>query len=612
MRGLSKTTVGLLMLWLAYAAPAHALGESRTEPLDVPRGLPMAALSSADETPRAGIERIESAADALKERGFSDLPGLAWAMLDVARRERMSTLVERAGALAPETPAVQFEVARELKSVPHLLRALAGVTKSLPGLVWLAGTGGAALGVALLAATAILVGLAFARTVAMNGHLLGHLIARQDPPSWPGVLVILAALALLPLAGAGPAILLAIAAVLTGPRLGRAQAIAPAVLLVVAGVLLGPGLDTWSRLGALSGRDPALIAAWRLENAQPMEGDHLRVARVVEARPDDLLLRLALGRAWLRAGDLTRADQLTRDLPDVADPWLLASVENLRGSVALARGDIDASVEAFEAARATRESPAVLYNLSQAHARAVRLAERASLFETARALDPDLISRYTQFDGTNVHRYLIQSPIPLSMYVRRAFEPSIESQAIVRTVRAWAFGPRSPSWAWMVLPLSGLLGVALQRRSIWLCGRCSRAICRRCDGVDEEAGGTCGRCARLFDRDGRSDPRLRKQLLEREKVRRRRTAGVLAGVALAAPGVPRLIEGRTMGGAVALVMLAVGWTFALSPNLLAAPIELGALGDWLWLAPSVVLIPLVYTFGLLDVREYLSRARARS
>jgi hypothetical protein len=164
----------------------------------------------------------------------------------------------------------------------------------------------------------------------------------------------------------------------------------------------------------------------------------------------------------------------------------------------------------------------------------------------------------------------------------------------------------------MVLPLSGLLGVALQRRSIWLCGRCSRAICGRCDGVDEEAGGTCRRCARLFDRDGRSDPRLRKQVLEREKVKRRRTAGVLAGVALAAPGVPRLIEGRTMGGAVALVMLVMGWTFALSPNLLAAPIELGALGDWLWLAPSVVLIPLVYTFGLLDVREYLSQARARS
>jgi len=254
----------------------------------------------------------------------------------------------------------------------------------------------------------------------------------------------------------------------------------------------------------------------------------------------------------------------------------------------------------------------VLYNLSQAHARAVRLAERSSLFETARALDPDLISRYTQFGGTNVHRYLIQSPIPLSMFMERAFESSIESQAIVRTVRAWAFGPRSPGWAWMVLPLSGLLGVALQRRSIWLCGRCSRAICGQCDGAEEGAGGTCERCSRLFDRAGRSDPRLRRQILDLEKVQRRRTAGVLAGVAIAAPGVPRLIEGRMMGGAVVLVMLVMGWTFALSPKLLAAPIELGDLGDWLWLTPAALLMPLVYTLGLLDAREYLSRMRTRS
>jgi tetratricopeptide (TPR) repeat protein len=587
---------------------ARAGDELLAEPLVVPRGLPTAATTLG----ASSADRIEGVAQALHDRGFEELPVVAWAMLEVGRQEQTAPVVERAAELAVSTPSLQFEVARELRSPAHLVRALVAVPRSFPGLIWLLSVGGGVVGCGLLIASALLMALAFARTATLNGHLLGHLITAQDPPSWPGVLIILSALALLPLAGAGPALVLAAAGAIAGPRLGRGEVLAPAVLLVVAGLVLGPALDAWSRIGALVGRDPALVSAWRLENAQPLAGDRERLTRVVEARRDDLLLRVVLAKTWLRSGDLARANALLRELPSVAEPALLARAENLRGTVAVARGDLKTGIAAFEAARATEESAAVLYNLAQAHGRAVRLMERAALFETARALDPDLITKYTAFAGSNVHRYLIQDPVPLSMYVERAFQRSAESRAIVRAVRAWAFGPRTPGWVWLLLPLAGTTGLLLRRGTIWRCGRCSRAVCRHCDSSEQATETTCGRCARLFARDGRSDPRLRRQVLDLEKRQQRLTSVALAGVALVAPGVSRILEGRMLGGAVALVMLTLGWTFALSPQVLAAPFELGELGDWLWLVPAATLIPVVYLIGLLDAREYLRRMRARS
>jgi tetratricopeptide (TPR) repeat protein len=609
--GVRRTTnicIRLATLGLILAAPgAQAGGELRTEPLVVPRGLPTAATT----TGASSVDRIEAVAQALHDRGFEELPVVAWAMLDVGRREQAASVVERAAELAVSTPSLQFEAARELRSFAHLVRALLAVPRSLPGLIWLLSVGGAVVGCGLLIAAALLMALAFARTATLNGHLLGHLITTQDPPSWPGVLVILLALALLPLAGAGPALVLAAAGMIAAPRLGRGERLAPAVLLVVAGLVLGPALDAWSRIGALAGQDPALVSAWRLENAQPLAGDRERLASVAEARRDDLLLRVVLAKTWLRSGDLERADALLRELPSVAEPALLARAETLRGTVAVARGDLEAGIAAFEVARAAEESAAVLYNLAQAHGRAVRLMERSSLFEAARALDPDLVTKYTAFAGSNVHRYLIQDPVPLSIYVQRAFQASAESRAIVRTVRAWAFGPRTPGWVWLLLPAAGMTGLLFRRGTIWRCGRCSRAVCGHCDSSEGATETTCGRCARLFSRDGRSDPRLRRQVLDLEKRQQRLTAAALAGVALAAPGVSRILEGRMKGGAIALVMLTLGWTFALSPQVLVAPFELGELGDWLWLVPAAMLIPVAYLVGLLDARGYLLRMRAR-
>jgi hypothetical protein len=251
----------------------------------------------------------------------------------------------------------------------------------------------------------------------------------------------------------------------------------------------------------------------------------------------------------------------------------------------------------------------VLYNLAQAHGRAVRLMERSALFESARALDPDLISEYTRFEGANVHRYLIQDPIPLRLYLERGLADSMEAHALSRTIRAWAFGPGSPTWAWALLPFAAVVGFALQRRGAWRCARCERAMCTACEGEGTET--TCGRCVRVFARDGRSDPRLRRLHLEQERKRRRRIAGVLLGVSVAVPGVSRILGGRSGLGAVVLVLAALGWTFALSPHVVTAPFELGSLGEWLWFLPAL-LIPFTYMIGAFEAREYLAQLRSNT
>ena len=67
----------------AQASPA-AQAPGRTQPLVVPSG-PLPEPETAAQLPTA--ERVLAAADALRERGYEELPILAWALLETARAE---------------------------------------------------------------------------------------------------------------------------------------------------------------------------------------------------------------------------------------------------------------------------------------------------------------------------------------------------------------------------------------------------------------------------------------------------------------------------------------------------------------------------------------------
>jgi len=477
--------------------------------------------------------------------------------------------------------------------------------------VWLVSLVGGALGVGICLLALLVVLVTFARTVGLHGHILGHLISRTDPPAWPGVLLLMIALVILPLAGIGPALLVAVAGTLAALRLGRSEATAVVVVLLLAGVALGPGLEVWSRFAAVQGRDPALAAAWRLEAAQPLPGDRARLEHALALRPDDLLLRLALASAWLREGDMGRVEEVLQDLPETASADFLARADNLRGTARLARGDIDGAISAYESGRATRESAALLYNLSQAYGRAVLLPERSALFSAARDLDPELVSRYAAFEGANVHRFVIHESPSLLAYLERGTAPGVEAEKLVAEIRSWSLGPRAPGWAWMLLPVGALLGALGRRKTIWRCTRCERPVCQSCLPKDAAVGATCVRCARLFTTNSTSDPRMRKRQLELDRRRQRLLGGTLAALALIAPGTGRVAEGRVGAGGLCFFLLGTGLGLLSISRLLTAPAELGGFASALPLLAAIVLASPVLLAGLFESRARLANVRTR-
>ncbi len=600
-----KLSTLVILLGLLALAAAPSAQASRAEPLDVPAGRGPAPDQGLD---RPLLERVAAAESELNERGYSELPVLAWSLLDPAGASPGA--IERAVELAPNTPSVLFEAARLSKNPEWLVAAVSSLIHSFPGLVWLVTLAGAALGLGAFLAATWAIAIGFLRTVSLHGHALGHAMTAQDPPSWPGVLIALAGLALVPLAGFGPAVLLALAGALAAMRTERRGSIFVALAVATLGIVLGPALDQWARIAVMQGRDGAALVVWRVDRAQPLPGDRQRLELAVAGEPDDLLLRLGLATAAKGEGDIAAAKQALALVPETGTVALHAQASNMLGILHLADGEVEEAIGAFEDARSTHETASALYNLSQAFARGMRLMERTAPFVAARNLDPELVSRYTAFEGKNVHRFLIQGPFPLAAYLERAFRPSAEAAELAQEIRLWTLGPGAPDWIWLVLPVLGALGFAARRTGIRRCSRCEQPICSRCV-VKGRSASTCMRCANLFARGTRVDPRLRQLHLALDRKRQRRMALGRGSLAVLLPGAVRVFDGRFAGGIFALILAGMGVALVMTPGLVALPFEVGGLGavvptflGWLLLGPA-------YLWALYDAREQLRRAGSR-
>ena len=231
---------------------------------------------------------------------------------------------------------------------------------------------------------------------------------------------------------------------------------------------------------------------------------------------------------------------------------------NLHAILRLAQGDVDGALGHFERARAMDESATVLYNLSQAYARNVDLGRRQELYSAAQQLDSERVSRYASFEGVNVHQYVIQEPLPVPFYLERAFQDSRDARALAHELRALLLGSGAPAWAWLLLPVLGVVGCALRREGLIRCKRCDRPVCKRC--APRSRSGNCMRCERLFSSRTKIDARVRKEQVDLDRIRQRRLR-LLRGVAgLFLPGVAPWLEGHAAAGAVrvGLASLALG------------------------------------------------------
>jgi hypothetical protein len=586
----------LALLTLAPGARGDEPAPGKAQPLDVPTSPLPEPESSAGVPPP---DRVQRAAQSLRDHGFEELPILAWALLETARSEQRPELVEKAVELAPSSPGVRFEAARISGDPRQLLSALHALATCLPGALFALALSAVVLGggvVALAMGVSIVAAL---RGFGLHGHAFGHSLSRKDPPAWPGVLLLLAGLGALPLFGIGPVSLIALFGAVGAMRLPRNESFLVAGCLVAAGLALGPGLEHTSPALAAVGREPALIAAYRIDRGQALPGDLERVEAAIARTPDDGVLRLALATAWLRRGDLPRVDQALGTPNDDAGPTLASAELNMRGIVRLARGDLSQAVSSFERARAAEETAPVMFNLSQAYGRALRLTEQPAAFEVARALDADLVSRYSTNEGRNVHYYLIEPSLSLATYGLRALSPSEDSRALAAELRERLLGTVQRDRLWMLLPAAGLLALLFRRDTVARCSRCDTPICARCSREAKSAG-TCMRCVRLFMKRERTDPRLRKLELDRDRRRQRRAILVQSAASLVAPGMVDLVDGRVLRGAVLLFGMGAGLASLQAPGILPVPWDLGTLGYALPVALALFLMAPTVVLGVLQ------------
>ncbi len=596
----------LALLWLGPAPAARADAElRRADPLQVPRG-PAPLPESAASLPSS--ERVRAAAAVLREHGHQELPVLAWALLEAARSQAQNDLAELAVELAPSSPGVRFEAALLTRNPIAFAGAIGSLARDLPGLLWLIALAGFSLLGGLLALALGVCLAAAVRVLPLHGHALGHRMTDAEPPIWPGVLLCLAALSVLPLFGVGPVALTAAAGALGGLRLPRKQTLLLAVALTGLGATLGLGLDRITPALIAGGRESDLIAAWRIDRGEALPGDLERVERASARRPDETLYRFALATDWKRRGDLARVAQVLGEPSTGAEPAQRAASFNLRGIVHLAEGNLAEAVPAFERARSAEESASVMFNLSQAYGRALLLTEQASSFSAASALDQDLVNRYLSADGANLHSVLIQPPLSLALYLVRALEPSSESRALASELRERLLGPLERDRLWLALPLLGVLTFVSRRSSVTRCSRCRRPLCASCSR-EAMAEGTCAPCVRLFVKREHTDPRMRKQQLDRNRRRDRQKQIRLAAGALIAPGSADLLEGRWLRGMVSFFALGLGIGLLRAPLLLPLPWDLANLGLMAPYVAGVALLAPLYAFGLVQAVGMLSGLR---
>jgi tetratricopeptide (TPR) repeat protein len=361
---------------------------------------------------------------------------------------------------------------------------------------------------------------------------------------------------------------------------------------------------------AAVGREPALLASWRIDRGQALPGDIERVQSASQRAPGDAVFNFALATSSLRQGELARAEQLLGTPSDESGPTLAAAGFNLRGIVRLAQGDLAQAIPAFERARASQESAPVEFNLSQAYGRALRLTEQQPAFEAARKLDGDLVTQYMSNEGSNVHHYLIESSLPLELYALRALAPSEDSRALAAELRERLLGTLQRDRLWMLLPAAGLLALFFRRQNVSRCSRCDQPICYRCSR-QAMSGGTCMRCVRLFLKRERTDPRLRKLELDRDRRRQRRAILGQAFGALLAPGCVDLSDGRNARGLALLFATGAGFAALNAPGVLPVPWDLGTLGYALPVVTALLLLGPTFALGAAQFASKLGQLRRR-
>jgi tetratricopeptide (TPR) repeat protein len=593
-RNWCRACAGLAILAVTLAPGFSSAQLDRADPLTVPRS----SLPRPGDAPELAPEaRLITAAAVLQEHGYEELPYVAWALLKVAGERGDAELARRALALAPATPGAYFEAAKVAREPHWLFGSFGAFWHSFPAMLWGLTIAGAVVGLGIIGTASVLLALAFARGAPLHAYVLGRRMESDPPPIWPGVLLLLTLVGLSTLIGLGWLGVLGLAGALAAARLRPRESLGVAGVLALLGLVIGPGLELWARAATSLDHDAALAVAWRVERGHSLPGDEALVDSALARRPADAVVRLAAITARSRAGDVDGALALLPASDGIKQPHLRVAFLNLDAALRLAQGDVRRAIENLEAARRVRSTARVLFNLSQAYGRSLRLMDNKAAFNTAREMDPELVGSFTQGDG--LHTFLMPVRLPAFVYLMRSLVHTPESAAYTRALRKRLLGTIFPDFAWMALPLLGIAAAFLRRSNIVRCARCDRFM-RRTDLPARDRSTTCMRCERLFEHKDKIDAR----------VRQRARSIRLASVGGLVPGLILLHDGLMLRGVTQVALAAVGIALLCVGRLVSAPWEVGTLAGGLSMALGIALVVPVWLAALLQAARLLKGRRS--
>jgi len=479
-----------------------------------------------------------------------------------------------------------------LAALREAIAALSALSRHLEATLWLAGSA-----LAILAVGLVVGGLACAVSAAVlaaphAAHDLGDAIGGRAPAF--ARMALLAALVCAP-ALLGEGLLgLAVGVFALGALYGdRRERIA----LVGAAVAVWLGAFPLAMLAGRSfealARDPVVRAASAVDHGRPTAVDLaiLRAAaagETISGRGDDAprrgpdpLAARALARLARREGRLGEADARYQDLLEATA--VDAALANDAANVRLRLGHVDSALELYERSLELELSPLVLFNLSQAHARAFEVEGLTRALERAQALDGDLVAELARVQGASESPdFVVDLPLPPKLLWSRLAQAGDGGAFAAEARQPFAPGRlgREPGLALAGLAVPVVLGSlagARLRRSRW-CTRCGRRTCPSCDRSWAQAE-QCEACHRLYFQPEQTQRELRIARVAALEERRRRLDRAATLTALLVPGAAGLLASRPLRGLVACVLFAVAAAgFAWRSGVVPDPEVAGAAG----------------------------------
>ncbi|MCG8589346.1 MAG: hypothetical protein MJE66_08640 [Proteobacteria bacterium] len=591
---------GVLLAALVWALPLPAVGQESASPpaveeLESPEGISSRAYRS--ELERAwvegGSEPAARAAAARKrglELGFLSIETPARALLLENGSGPELSNGRLAVMLAPRLPLAHVALARTLWEEGEytgaafaLWDALVAIPRNLEASLWLGGSLLAMFAAVVSGASLVfmvLTGLSVGRVAA---HDLGDLVSR-DMPEFARV-ALLGCLLLLPLWLGEGLLGFGLGLFAAGVAFGTAS---HRKALALAAVLLVLGLYPLARFAgsALLALETDAVALAALSVATDTESP-AELSWLERFEDSDPLAQHALAVRARRKGDLedatARYTRLAEVRPD--DAVVLNNMANLR----FLSGDVNGAIDLYERAQVQAVSPVLLFNLSQAYGRAIRVEDLRATLERAQAASPALLGELSRPGDANL---VADLPIP-PRRLRQRFLSADTGEVFAHALRA----PVAPGWLGRGWPYAAgafagvfvlMVAVSGRWRHSGTCMRCGTRLCARCHGT-VWSGHMCDGCHRLFQRAETTNAKMRMTRLKELRVRERRRNQIGDLLSFAVPGTAGLLARRPDLAYVAIVLcgwvlVSAVWRHGVVPD----PLTLGVAGSLAFLLTSAV------------------------